>query len=48
MFAKADLGVVHVTMVTQAYSSVSSIFKRMLQMFHLDVSKVDIVMYVLP
>jgi hypothetical protein len=40
--AKVDLGVAHVAMVThmfQAHVSFSSIFRRMLQMFHLDVLK---------
>ena len=34
--------------VSEAFSSVSSVFRRMLQMFHLDVSKVDRVLYLPP
>jgi hypothetical protein len=41
---KVDLGVALVAMNTYV-SSVSSVFRFMLQMFHLDVSKVDRVLH---
>jgi hypothetical protein len=41
--SKVDLGVAHITMGYTHVSSVLSIFRRMLQMFLLDVSKADLV-----
>jgi hypothetical protein len=50
--SKVDLGITHVvngyTCMFQSHvSSVSSVFVRMLQMFHMDVSKVDQVLHIL-
>jgi hypothetical protein len=45
---KVDRDVGHVTMLFQMHvANVSSVFRRMLQMIHLDVAKVDLVLYML-